>query len=111
MEMFANIVAMIMLVVTVCSVIACVTPTPKRSGWMKKTSHVPPGAWTAQTMARYWCCDDAAHAPAALQHDRLRLLQRAISRGAMTSFGRLRTFNGNYEKANVKLFRNFQPAE
>jgi hypothetical protein len=36
MEMFANIVAMIMLVVTVCSVIACVTPTPKRSGWMKK---------------------------------------------------------------------------
>ena len=36
METFANIIAVIMIVVTTCSVIACITPTPQKTGWMKK---------------------------------------------------------------------------
>jgi hypothetical protein len=36
MQTFANIMAIIMTVVTTCSVIAMITPTPQRTGWMKK---------------------------------------------------------------------------
>jgi|TARA_R100000664_G_scaffold484_3_gene1542 hypothetical protein len=36
MQTFANIMAIIMTVVTTCSVIAMITPTPKKTGWMKK---------------------------------------------------------------------------
>lgn len=36
MQTFANIVAIIMAVVTVASIVAMVTPTPQKEGWMKK---------------------------------------------------------------------------
>jgi len=36
MQAFANILAIIMTVVTTCSVIAMITPTPQKTGWMKK---------------------------------------------------------------------------
>ena len=36
MQTFANIMAIIMTVVTTASVIAMVTPTPQKTGWMKK---------------------------------------------------------------------------
>ena len=36
MQTFANIMAIIMTVVTTASVIAMVTPTPLKTGWMKK---------------------------------------------------------------------------
>mgnify|MGYP003113758487 CR=1 FL=1 len=35
MQTFANIAAIIMTIVTTCSVIAMITPTPQRTGWMK----------------------------------------------------------------------------
>jgi hypothetical protein len=36
MQTFANILLIVMTVVTTCSVIAMITPTPQRTGWMKK---------------------------------------------------------------------------
>ena len=36
MQTLANIIAIVMTVVTTCSVIAMVTPTPQKTGWMKK---------------------------------------------------------------------------
>jgi len=36
MQTLANIIAIIMTVVTTCSVIAMITPTPQKTGWMKK---------------------------------------------------------------------------
>ena len=36
MQTFANIMAIIMTVVRTASVIAMVTPTPQKTGWMKK---------------------------------------------------------------------------
>ena len=36
MQTFANIMAIIMTVVTTASVIAMVTPTPQKTGWIKK---------------------------------------------------------------------------
>ena len=36
MQTFANIMAIIMTVETTASVIAMVTPTPQKTGWMKK---------------------------------------------------------------------------
>ena len=36
MQTLANIIAIVMTVVTTCSVIAMITPTPQKTGWMKK---------------------------------------------------------------------------
>jgi hypothetical protein len=36
MQTLANILAIVMTVVTTCSVIAMITPTPQKTGWMKK---------------------------------------------------------------------------
>ena len=36
MQTFANIMLIVMTVVTTCSVIAMITPTPQRTGWMKE---------------------------------------------------------------------------
>tara|TARA_R110000751_G_scaffold149508_1_gene254486 strand:- start:190 stop:354 length:165 start_codon:yes stop_codon:yes gene_type:complete len=36
MQTFANIIAIVMVIVTTASVIVMITPTPKKTGWMKK---------------------------------------------------------------------------
>jgi len=36
MQTLANIIAIVMTIVTTCSVIAMITPTPQKTGWMKK---------------------------------------------------------------------------
>jgi hypothetical protein len=36
MQTLGNIIAIVMTVVTTCSVIAMITPTPQKTGWMKK---------------------------------------------------------------------------
>jgi hypothetical protein len=36
MQTLANIIAIVMTVVTTCSVIAMITPTPQKTSWMKK---------------------------------------------------------------------------
>jgi len=36
MQTLANILAIVMTIVTTCSVIAMITPTPQKTGWMKK---------------------------------------------------------------------------
>ena len=36
MQTLANILAIVMTVVTTCSIIAMITPTPQKTGWMKK---------------------------------------------------------------------------
>jgi|TARA_R110000796_G_scaffold110210_2_gene221677 hypothetical protein len=40
MQTFANMIAIIMTIVTTASIIAMVTPTPQKTGWMKKVYSV-----------------------------------------------------------------------
>jgi|TARA_R110002020_G_scaffold475342_1_gene709674 hypothetical protein len=52
MQTFANIIVIVMTIVTTASVIAMVTPTPKKTGWMKKiysiVDHAALNIWKAK---------------------------------------------------------------